>query len=179
METCIWKAVAGFEGLYEVSDSGAVRSLDRVVYQENRGGVVCRRVYAGRMLRASRNGPYSFVGLWKDNKVVRRLVHVLVAQAFIGNCPNDMETRHLDGNGSNNAVANLRYGTAVENGQDRVRHGTSRPGSKSHLSKLNEHSVLAIRAAAITMDRKTLGAMFGVTGSNIGSILKRETWRHI
>lgn len=174
-----WRPVFGYEGLYEVSSRGDVRSVDRVVYQLNRGGVEVPQLYAGRLLSPFDNGRgYLVVGLWKDGCRKQQPVHRLVAGAFIGPCPDGMEVCHGDGNRQNNAIANLRYGTVWENGQDRIRHGRSRPGSKSHLAKLTEETVIAIRNLSSTMSRRQLSEKFSVPESNLGFILRRRTWRH-
>lgn len=59
----------------------------------------------------------------KSQRAVTRLVHRLVLETFAGPCPPDMECRHLDGNRSNNALSNLRWGTKLENEADKDRHG--------------------------------------------------------
>lgn len=116
-----WLPVAGYEGIYEVSDQGRVRSLDRVV-NGPRGRKSKRK---GKVLKPCIEGfGYPTVGLCKEgiSRTVR--VHVLVAEAFLGPRPEGLEVRHLDDVKTNNVPANLAYGTASENRYDSVRNGT-------------------------------------------------------
>jgi hypothetical protein len=173
-----WRPVAGFEGLYEVSSNGRIRSLDRWAVQLNRG-TMCRRFIRGAELKNSVSRGYTVVNLWSDGKPLKRGVHRVMLEAFVGPCPDGMEACHNDGQKSNNVIANLRYGTPAENGQDKVRHGHSRPGSQNRLAKLNERKVLEIRGAASELTRNELSAKFDVPIANLGFILRRRTWRHI
>ena len=108
-----WKPVVGYEGRYEVSDLGHVRSLDRkiIVFRENDTAYVKR--ICGRLLRPGRgaNG-YPTVALGRGNTCP---VHVLVARAFLGPCPNRMEVLHADDDTQNAALSNLSYGTHSQN----------------------------------------------------------------
>lgn len=117
MEAEQWKPVVGYEGLYEVSDMGRVRGVDRIDSAgRHRPGVVLHQARKpnGRMqVRLSRHGRGGSV-----------LVHRLVARAFHGQPAPGMEVRHLDGDTANNQAANLRWGTSSENKLDAVRHGT-------------------------------------------------------
>ena len=116
-----WRAAIGFEGRYEVSDLGRVRSLPRP------------RVRAARLLAANPgdNG-YPIVSLRRDGQGHSRRVHVLVAEAFIGPRPPGQVIRHLDGDSLNNSLTNLAYGTPSENIKDQVRHGTHPFAKKTH-----------------------------------------------
>jgi hypothetical protein len=114
MRVIVWAWVPGYEHRYEVSNHGHVRS-----WLPWRGTPVPRALstpldsygYPGVRLTAAGS----------EQRTVR--VHVLVALAFIGPRPDGMEARHLDGDKTNVAVANLRYGTSSENRQDALRHG--------------------------------------------------------
>lgn len=119
-----WLPVVGYEGLYEVSDLGRVKSLGRQV---------TRRRIKERMLKQppDRSG-YPHVNLWKDGKPESHYVHHLVLAAHVGPCPDGMERRHLDGDPGNSALSNLAYGTSSENNLDQVRHGRHPNASKTH-----------------------------------------------
>lgn len=109
-----WKPIAGYEGLYEVSDSGRVRSLDRYIKTDIRH--VTKRLQKGRILiqHRKRNGYYT-VDLSKDGKVKTHTVHSLVADAFL---PPDEARKcinHIDGDKTNNNVCNLERVTYSEN----------------------------------------------------------------
>lgn len=123
----VWRSIPGWEGLYEASSTGQIRSLPRVVIRRDghrlpKPGVVLRgRIHQG----------YRIVNLSRDGKRHGWPVHRLVALTFYGPLPPGLETRHLDGNSLNNAAANLAYGTHQENLEDRKRHGTC-PSVKTH-----------------------------------------------
>lgn len=114
-----WKDITGYEGLYQVSDQGRVRSLDRV---NGRGfhisGVILRQ-------NPDRKG-YLGVSLYSGSKESRkrRPVHQLVAEEFVGPRPKGFDVCHSDGDKTNNSASNLRYGTRSENILDAVEHGT-------------------------------------------------------
>ena len=101
-----WLPVVGYEGLYEVSDLGRVRSLR-----------------SGHLLKMATNRGYPRVGLNKDGNARAVRVHILVAAAFIGPRPDGQEVCHANGVKTDNRVTNLRYDTHAENNRDIVRHG--------------------------------------------------------
>lgn len=126
-----WKPVAGYEGLYEVSDRGRVKSLDRV--KRNRWGDF---IMPGRILSPGldQNG-YEIVALTKDRKLTSRRVHILVIEAFVSPRPEGMQACHNDGNNRNNTVENLRWDTASANTYDKVRHGTHVQAAQTHCKR--------------------------------------------
>lgn len=107
-----WRAVVGYEGCYEVSSLGRVRSV------REKGGIL--KSHAGNKYG------HRYVGLWKGTKK-DLLVHRLVLEAFVGPCPPGMECRHFpDRDPANNRLDNLRWGTHRENEGDKEVHGTRR-----------------------------------------------------
>jgi hypothetical protein len=99
-------------------------------------------------------------------------VHRLVLEAFVGPCPTGMECRHLDGDGTNNRLENLAWGTAKENSADRRRHGTQVCGEQ--LSPLTEADVLAI----INDGRlnSEIANDYNVAHQTIADIKARKSW---
>ena len=132
-----WKPVNGYEGIYEVSSHGRVRSLDRTVtYSDGRV-----RRFKGKVLRATLNPDgYPFVNLCTQGKKEKRYVHSLVTESFIGARPEGMEVCHNDGNPANNHLDNLRYDTHSDNMLDSVRHGTNPSTAKTHCPRGHELS---------------------------------------
>jgi len=108
----VWKNIEGYEGLYEVSNKGNVRSLDRTIINKNGKD----QFYNGRELKKfmSNNG-YIFFYLSKNHKVKVFLGHRLVAQAFIDNQYNKNCVNHKDSVRTNNEVSNLEWVTSSEN----------------------------------------------------------------
>ena len=126
-----WRAVIGYEGLYEVSDHGRVRSLDRVqtycrIDQYSGRNLTVVRKHRGRMLRPGRmpRGHLS-VALGKGNSIC---VHVLVLEAFVGPCPPNHECCHDDDVPDHNVLSNLRWGTRSDNLHDAIRNGRRKYG---------------------------------------------------
>lgn len=126
-----WLPVPDWEGLYEVSDLGRVRSLDRWVRIHHDG----RRLSRGRVLKPGRVSKYGHQGVIFTNGGPGRYafqVHQLVMLAFVGPCPDGMEVRHLDSCPWNNRLDNLAYGTKAENTRDSVLNGSHRNTRKTH-----------------------------------------------
>lgn len=108
-----WLPIKGYEGLYEVSDTGKVRSVDRILPVTNQSD----RLVKGKILvqRANKQVQYKQLFLWKNNKGTIFYVHRLVAETFIPNPENKPEVNHIDGNRQNNLVSNLEWVTSGEN----------------------------------------------------------------
>lgn len=122
-----WLPVVGFETLYEVSNLGRVRSLDRTWL---RNGFPVR--WPGRELKGWNDGNgYRHVSLTVDGNDHSRAVHHLVLEAFVGARPPGMLGLHWDDDPQNNALENLRWGTRQQNGHDRTRNGKDRNANKS------------------------------------------------
>lgn len=116
----VWLSVKGYEGLYEVSHLGRIRSIDRRVEYSD-GRVVIKK---GKILSisAGKNG-YENVRLYKDKKAKNHSVHRLVAQAFIPNPEDKPQVNHKDRNPLNNDFTNLEWVTHKENAQHAVETG--------------------------------------------------------
>jgi NUMOD4 motif/HNH endonuclease len=125
-----WLPVVGYEGLYEVSDQGRVRSLDRIVIKTNGRSMSC----PGRLIKQQRQ-PWGHLKVRIYDAASEghtHQVHVLVLTAFVGPRPDvKSHCRHLNGIASDNRVENLVWGTASENKLDQVRHGTDGQASKA------------------------------------------------
>lgn len=125
----IWKPIPGYEGYYEVSDQGSVRSIERVIARDNGRPQTVR----SRLLRPALNRRgYEGVHLYRRGRGEGFSVHRLVMAAFVGPCPDGMEVRHLNGDPADNRLTNLRYGTSYENKIDIIRHGRHPELMKTH-----------------------------------------------
>jgi hypothetical protein len=171
----IWKDIVGYEGLYQVSNLGRVKSLPKM---------------CGRSFREERlltvdlsNCGYNRVSLCKDNKLTKYGVHRLVATAFIENPCNLPQVNHLDGNKTNNNVCNLEWCTAKDNTNHAFNNGLRATGETHWKSKLTEKDVAWIREHYLKGDRiygsKALGRKFNVKDSTILCVVNGITWRDV
>lgn len=110
-----WKDIKGYEGYYQISTDGTVRSLDRYVAQP----IIGHRIFHGKVVGSfvSKRG-YRNVILHKGGIKKHRPLHILLAVAFIENPENKRTVNHKDGNKLNNALSNLEWNTDKEN----IRH---------------------------------------------------------
>lgn len=129
-----WLPVPDWEDLYEVSDRGRVRSLDRMRLAPLGQPYLKRGVVL--KLRTTTTG-YHYVTMRGDGRLRTARVHTLVLEAFVGPRPPDCEVLHRDGTKLNNAVSNLRWGTKVENSADSLKHGVHPSASKSTCPRLH------------------------------------------
>lgn len=130
-----WRAIPGYEHLYEVSSDGRVRSVPRTVTRLD-GSVVHLR---GVMLSSAQpRGRYEAVNLYRDRIRRHMRIHKIVALAFIGPRPNGQQVRHLNGNSRDNRLSNLEYGTPSDNNADTVRHGRHHNARKTHCPQGHE-----------------------------------------
>lgn len=124
--------------------------------------------------------PYPLVCLRADGKARFVFVHQLVLTAFVGPCPPGLVCRHLDGNGQNNRLGNICWGTEAENAEDRRRHGTLILGSKHKLAKLTEEYIPDIKAAvAAGITQTQIADSYGVHPSIISRIVAGKKWKHV
>lgn len=176
-----WKAVPGFEGLYEVSDMGRVRTVERTVTGFwGRGRGLKTRLVRQHEMRAYVNtarGGYRYVNLHKDGLQHMRRVAVLVAAAFLGPRPEGRQVCHCDGNPANDVLANLRYGTPKENSADKLLHGTQTRGEQHVSARLTHADVVRIKTGREAAD--VLAAEFGVHPGHINNIRRGVRWTHV
>lgn len=151
-----WRSVAGFEGLYEVSNYGDVKALERLVM--NNGGLQRKHE---RILKHTKEG-HCLVVLCKEGKTFPRLVHRLVAESFIPNPEGKPCVDHIDTDPQNNRVDNLRWCTQKENCNNpisRANNSKSKMGhppySSSDISRENiKKAHDAIRGRSFSQEHK-------------------------
>jgi hypothetical protein len=106
-----WRDIVGYEGHYQVSDQGRVRSLPR----HRRGHLGAPTLVRGRVLKQATSGRYPMVLLCREGQRRAHSVHRLVAVAFLRPDPSRPEVNHRDGVRTNNSVSNLEWMTRSEN----------------------------------------------------------------
>jgi hypothetical protein len=175
----MWKPVPGYEGRYEVSDDGAVRSVEQ--YR------VCGHKDSRPQLRAAKilvpqidEDGYLRVRLTKDGARKERSIHSLVLSAYIGQCPTGKQGCHENGIRTDNRLVNLYWGTPKENAQDRVRHGRGPTGERNPAAKLNENDVHEVfRLRADGQSQNQIARHVGVSQRVIWGILNKKLWAHV
>lgn len=173
----IWKPIINYEGLYEISNYGRVKSF--LYYNGTDERIL-------KPKRDKRN--YLHVILSKDDKHKSFQVHRLVLETFVGPCPEGKEGCHNNGNPSDNFVGNLRWDTHSNNEKDKRLHGTkTNPiwldncGSKNPFAKLNDIKVLGILKLLYEgiLTGREIAKLSGVSEFCISGIKRNKTWKHL
>jgi predicted XRE-type DNA-binding protein len=162
-----WLPVAGYEGRYEVSDLGRVRSL----------------LGETRVLAPLDNGAgYKQYSLCRaGGKIQKVYAHKAVLEAFVGPRPHKYHACHEDNNRANNRLDNLRWDTCSNNHADKRKHGTN-PRGESHMwSKLSSDSVIEIKRLLREgrLSQPKIASMFGVQQSHVSAIKMGKAWAHL
>jgi hypothetical protein len=164
-----WLPYPGYAGFYEVSDQGNVTSLPR-------------QTTRGKLLKAQVNKKgYRQVGLSKYGKVTIKRVARMVLETFDKPCPPGHEACHGPGGQLDDRLSNLCWGTPSKNqGEDRVRDGTSNRGEQSVRSKLTEAIVLECRRRyAAGETQAALAIEFSISPESMGAAIRGYTWAHL
>ena len=167
-----WLPVAGWEGRYEISDCGRVKSLRRL-----RDGTLRIRILKEH---PHPHGGHLQVTLVDHGRRATPYVHQLVMTAFVRPCPKGQEVRHWDGDPGNNRLPNLLYGTRAENAQDMVEHGRSLAGVRNPGSALTCEDVVAMRVAWQQGTRVIdLAARYGVSKATASRVVRGLAYREV
>lgn len=176
MNVEIWKDVVGYENLYQVSNAGRVRSVNRTILDAN--GKIVR--YKGKELRLRQKGGYSYALLCNGHEKAFR-VHRLVAFAFIPTSDTTLQVNHINGDKLDNRVENLEWCTASENqkhsykvlGKKKSRFWRGKSGAEHPLSKRivnivtgDVYSSVKECAEMNNMKRRTLSNMLSGNRTN-------------
>lgn len=144
----VWRDIPGYEGKYQVSTEGRVRSLDRYV-RAGKNGKGMRKVN-GRVLRPGRYCKSGHVSVVLGKGTPGKPVHQLVALAFLGPRPRGLDICHNDGNPSNNRLSNLRYDTRTNNILDTYKNGGAwRKTTVEQVKEVRERLALGDTGASI------------------------------
>lgn len=173
-----WKDIEGYEGFYQVSNKGRVKSLPREVL-DTRGFV---RKLKGRILSLCPDSHgYIVVILQKNGDKKSTKVHQLVAKAFIPRSDGKDCVNHIDHCRENNDAMNLEWCTHQENTAHMLLHkrGGDLNGEKNGMAKLKEEDIIMIRELAKTQTLVSISKLFDVTDRTISKIVNRIRWKNI
>jgi hypothetical protein len=168
----VWKDIEGYEGLYEISTFGNVRSVDRVI-RSTKGHL--RKLKSHGIKQLITGQGYFHVRIRKNGNRKTKFIHRLVAETFISNPGNYPIVNHIDGDKGNNHISNLEWVTSQQNAQHALKHNLT------STTKLSKQEVLKIRElyASGEYTHRELANKFNVTPSNVGRIVRRDTWKII
>ena len=174
-----WRPIPEWDGFYEASSLGRVRSVSRLVQFQNRRGTDVQRWLTGRILKPCPNKRgYLGVILSAGEGSFHREVHVLVCAAFHGERPTGLQAAHRDGVTSNCRADNLRWATTSENARDRELHGTAIKGELHARAVLSAAKVAEIRSSSGKTMRE-IGRMYGIAPQTAWKIATRKSWKHV
>lgn len=176
-----WRPIRGYEGYYEVSNLGRVRSLPREIVRTT--GAVERR--AGRVMKQHTAGKgYLFISLRRHGIKEQRYAHRVVAEAFI---PGDtsLHVNHLDCNKTNNRADNLEWATPKANSQHAAANGRVVLPAETTLAIFNPKKAKKLTATAVEdirlraaqgETRRSLADRYGLRLCTVRSIVLHEIW---
>ena len=159
-----WKKIPGFSR-YEISDLGRVRS----------------RIGGKTQVMKRRLGTGGYVRVTMQNDLGKKIsapVHILVARTFLGPARKRI-VLHQDGDETNCALSNLKYGTQLDNTKDKRRHGTSQRGSRNSQALLTSSQAKAIYALKGEVTQAEAARRFGVARQTVSDIWRGISWSDI
>lgn len=165
MENEIWKDIIGYEGLYQVSNLGKVKSLGR--FRSNQWKVTKRWTPESILSIQLTVDGYESLKLTKNGKSIRHRVHRLVALNFISNPENKLQVNHINGVKTDNRVENLEWNTQFENQLHACKNGLKK-------IKLSESDIIKIRS-----DNRIISEIandFNITFQTVSEIKNRKIW---
>jgi len=177
------KEINGFEGLYEVTDTGEIWSLAKKIFVGANGG---QRIQVKKRLKPQPLGKSGHfrVYLSKNGKKTPVFVHRLVAIAFINNPFDKPVVNHLDGNVTNNHASNLEWCTVAENNWHAVKNGLSGntrvAGERNGASKLTAEIVKSMRKQFKRgLSCAEIARQANINPRHAWGICHRKLWQHI
>lgn len=168
-----WVPVYGYEGIYEASNLGRIKSLQRYV----KTGTGIRFVPEKIIKPILGTRGYFVVNFTAKGKRTQHFLHKLILQSFVGERPLGKEACHNNGNKLDCSIQNLRWDTRSGNHKDKRIHGTWQIGEKANNSKLTEAVVREIRM--LKMKPSDAVKKYGLSSTNAKRICNYETWKHV
>lgn len=168
----VWKTIKGYEGYYEVSDTGRVRSLTRVIPNVSETSDIFYRTLHGREMKLTYdpiNG-YYVVNLRKNCTSNVRQVHRIVAETFLENPDNLPTVNHIDGNKLNNDLSNLEWASYSWNNLHALQHGLRRPRGVTICQYTSDGELVGQFRSVCEASRAT-----GIGRANISHCVNRRT----
>lgn len=171
----IWADIPGYEGIYQASNYGNIKSLDRLGTYKMRGGITTR-IFKGTIIKQHKS-PHGYmrVPLYKNMKMKSCVVHRLVLMAFSG--VNNAQVNHIDGDKLNNRIENLEWCTQQENNIHCIKVLRKRVGENHWKANLSEAQVLEI-----LKDNRgpyAIAKSYGDSGNSVAMIKRRKTWKYL
>ena len=159
----MWKPITGFEGLYDVSETGCIRNARTL-----------------KILKPNKIGKgYLIVHLKKDGKRYARYVHRLTAEAYVPNPQNHPVVNHDDGNKENCHYTNLIWSTYSENNQHAYDTGLKPRGEGQYKAILTEENVREIKRLGKYATFQEIADKYGVSKATVRDVLVGKTWRTV
>jgi hypothetical protein len=174
----IWKTIDGYEGLYEISNLGRVKSLSRII---QRDGIFGNKKIKERIIKPSiTNGGYYRLNLINNKIKTSFSIHRLLALYFLPNYENKPQVNHINGIKTDNRLENLEWCTAKENINHAFKIGliTAKNGINHNKCKLNTFEVLEIRKNK-NNTLKEISKKYNISISVISKIKHNKLWKHI
>ena len=174
-----WKDIENYEGIYQVSNLGNVRSLDREVFNKGNGSL-CK--IKGKVLKPNKDrGGYMYVGLYtKSNlKLSSVKVHRLVALSFCQGYEKGLEVNHKNGFRNDNRADNLEWVNRSGNIRDIYKRGLNTNGDKNNAAKLKNEYIGVISSLYDSgVSQSIIAKAFGVTQSTISNIINNKNYKN-
>lgn len=176
----LWKDIPNYEGLYQASNMGNIRSLDKIVPKWNKP---YKRKIKGRVLKKHKaNGGYNVVALHKNKNQKTYKVSRLIGITWKDNPDNKPEINHKNSIRTDDRAENIEWCTRSENVKHSYDKGNAnQKGEKNAYSKLTKKKVLSIRDKYDSgkYSQIELSDMFNISKTTIHNVVKRKTWNHL
>lgn len=164
----IWKDVVGYEGLYQVSNFGNIRSCDKIIKREGYRDYVLR----SKLLKQSNHSEgYLVICLTRNSKYVNKFVHQIVADAFIPLIKDSNDINHIDGNKKNNCVSNLERCTRKEN----INHAYQTLKRKSNTIITSKLTLKVKELKANSLTNREIAKQLNISHTTVNKMLNLKT----
>lgn len=174
----MWKQIPGYENCYEASESGEIRSVDRIIpYPRDEN---YKSFLTGRLMSQCDCDGYLIVHLSNNGVKKNHTVHRLIALTFIPNPENKRTINHINGIKTDNRVENLEWASYKENINHAIKTGLrDLKGEKNNKAVLSASDILNIRLNKNGITKTEMAKLYGVKPACISKITLHRTWKHI